>query len=196
MPMIGRPQEVEAAPYYFTYIDQVTGDDVIASVESQLEQSLAYLSGIPEERSLFRYAPEKWSIRQLLNHVTDTERVLAFRAFWFARGFGSCLPSYDQNIAASGAEADSVSWAAHVEEFRRVRLATISLFRNIPAEAWMRSGVASDNRFTVRALAYIIAGHLTHHIKVLRERTWRSDPTTQVFAIHQHLKTDATILNE
>jgi hypothetical protein len=80
------------------------------------------------------------------------------------------LPGYDQNIAAAGAHADEVSWAAHVEEFRRVRLATISLFRNMPAEAWKRSGIASDNRFTVRALAFIIAGHVTHHVNVLRER--------------------------
>ncbi len=123
-----------------------------------------------EEKSLYRYAPEKWSIRQVLNHVNDTERVLAFRALWFARSLETPLPSYEQNIAASGAEADKTSWAAHVEEFRRVRLSTISLFYNMPTEGWMRDGFASDNRFTVRALAYIIAGHLTHHITILRER--------------------------
>ena len=106
----------------------------------------------------------------MLNHVTDTERAFAFRALWFARGFESPLPSYDQNVAASGAEADLVSWAAHVEEFRRVRLSTISLFRNMPSPAWTRSGIASDNRFTVRALPYIIPGHFAHHVSVLRER--------------------------
>ena len=106
----------------------------------------------------------------MLNHITDTERAFAFRALWFARGFQAPLPSYDQNIAAAGAEADNVSWSAHVEEFRRVRLSTISLFRNLPAEAWTRSGIASDNPFTVRALAYIIAGHVAHHVAVLRER--------------------------
>lgn len=168
--MNGRPQQDEAAPYYFTYIDQVTGNDITANVESQLEQSMAFFSRIDEERSQFRYGVEKWSIRQVLNHVSDTERVFAFRAYWFARGFGSPLPSYDQELAACGAEADKVSWTAHVEEFRHIRLSTISLFRNLSFEAWMRSGIASDNRFTVRALAYIIAGHLAHHIKVLRER--------------------------
>ena len=127
-------------------------------------------SEISEEKSLHRYAPEKWSIRQVLNHVTDTERAFGFRALWFARGFESPLPSYDQNVASSGAEADLVSWAAHVEEFRRVRLSTISLFRNLPSQAWTRSGIASDNRFTVRALAYIIPGHFAHHVSVLRER--------------------------
>ncbi|MGH9683596.1 MAG: DinB family protein [Candidatus Acidiferrales bacterium] len=168
--MIGRPQEGEAAPYYFTYINQVAGEDPLQVIEKQAEESLAFFPGISEEASLRRYAPEKWSIRQVLNHVTDTERSFAFRSLWFARGFETPLPSYDQNIAASGAEADKVSWAAHVEEFRRVRLATISLFVNMPAEAWMRRGVASGNPFTVRALAYITAGHLTHHVTILRER--------------------------
>src|SRR5262249_36182239 len=143
--MIGRPQNSEAAPYYFTYINQVAGDDVVGAVESQLEESLAFFSEISEEKSRYRYAPEKWSIRQVLNHITDTERAFAFRALWFARGFETPLPSYDQHIAASGAQADKVSWVAHWEEFRRVRLASISLFRNMPAEAWMRSGIASDH---------------------------------------------------
>lgn len=168
--MIGRPQENEAAPYYFTYINQVAGDDIPAIIESQLDETLAFCEAIPEERSLHRYAPDKWSIRQVLNHITDTERAFAFRALWFARGFEAPLPGYDQNIAAVGAEADQVAWAAHVEEFRRVRLASISLFRNMPEEAWMRRGIASDKPFTVRALAYILAGHVTHHLKVLRER--------------------------
>lgn len=168
--MIGRPQDTEAAPYYFTYINLVTGDDVLATIESQLEESLAFFSGISEEKSLHRYAPGKWSIRQVLNHVTDTERAFVFRALWFARGFADPLPSYDQNISAAGAEADKVSWAAHVEEFRQVRLATISFFRNMPAAGWTRTGIASGNPFTVRALAFIIAGHVTHHSKVLRER--------------------------
>ena len=96
----------------------------------------------PKKNRCTAYAPDKWSIRQVLNHVTDTERAFAFRALSFARGLESPLPSYDQNIAASGAEADQVSWAAHVEEFRRVRLSTISLFRNMPSQAWARSGIA------------------------------------------------------
>jgi hypothetical protein len=167
--MIGRPQAGEAAPYYFTYINQVAGDDARSVIKSQLEESQALFSTISEEKSLHRYAPDKWSIRQVLNHVTDTERAFAFRMLWFARGFDSPLPDYDQNIAAAGAEADRISWASHVEEFRRVRLATISLFANMPPEAWKRSGIASGNRFTVRALAYIIAGHVIHHNKILRQ---------------------------
>src|SRR5438132_8596560 len=170
---IGRPQEDEAAPYYFTYIHRIAGDDVLSVLEGQWEDSLKFVPTISEEKSLHRYASEKWSIRQVLNHITDTERTTAFRALWFARGFESPLPSYDQNTAASGAQADRVSWAAHVEEFQHVRRSTISLFRNMPSDAWLRSGTASDNRFTVRALAYIIAGHFVHHVSLLRERYLR-----------------------
>ncbi len=165
-----RPQPTEAASYYFTYINQVTSDDPVSAIEHQLEESQALFAKISEEKSLHRYAPDKWSIRQVLNHVTDTERVFAFRALWFARGFDTPLPSYDQNIAATGAEADRTSWAAHVDEFRSVRLSTISLFKNMPSQAWTRSGIASGNPFTVRALAYIIPGHFAHHVALLRER--------------------------
>ena len=168
--MLGRPQNTEAAPYYFTYIDQAAGDDPLAIIERQLDPSLNFLSSVSEEKSRYRYGPDKWSIRQVLNHVTDTERSFVFRALWFARGFDEPLPSYDQNVAATGAAADSVLWADHVDEFRKVRLATIALFRNMPAEAWTRSGIASGNPFTVRALAFIIAGHVEHHLKILRER--------------------------
>ena len=168
--MIARPQDTEVAPYYFLYINQVTGEDPIAVIENQLADSQTLFAKISEEKSLHRYAPDKWSIRQVLNHVTDTERAFAFRALWFARRFDTPLPSYDQNIAAAGAEADRISWAAHVEEFRSVRLSTISLFRNMPSQAWTRSGIASGNPFTVRALAYIIPGHVAHHLTLLRER--------------------------
>ncbi len=168
--MTGRPQTNEAAPYYFTYINQAAGDDPVALLERQLEELPPLFSGISEEKSQYRYAADKWSIRQVLNHVTDTERAFAFRALWFARGFQEPLPSYDQNIAAAGAQADRIFWAVHVEEFRQVRLASILLFRNLPPEAWMRTGIASGNPFTVRALAYIIAGHAVHHARILRER--------------------------
>jgi hypothetical protein len=168
--MTGRPEKTEAAEYYFTYIDQVDGDNAEPVMTLQLEETVELAAGISEEKSLYRYAPEKWSIRQVLNHITDTERAFAFRALWFARGFDAPLPGYDQSVAAAGAEADRVSWLAHVEEFRRVRLATLSLFANLPAEAWLRSGIASGNPFTVRALGFIIAGHWAHHAKILRER--------------------------
>ena len=138
--MKGRPQLNEAGEYYFTYIDQVPGDDALATLESQLGECLPLLATISESKSLDRYAEGKWTIRQLLNHVSDTERAFAFRALWFARGFGTPLPSYDQNVAAAGAQADVIPWSAHVEEFKRIRLATISLFGNLPTGAWMRTG--------------------------------------------------------
>ena len=168
--MHGRPDSTEAGSYYFTYINQVPGDDALPVIEQQLDTAVTFCSAISEEKSSYRYAPEKWSIRQVLNHVTDTERALAFRALWFARGFSAPLPSYDQDVAAAGAEADSLPWPAHIEEFQRVRLATISLFRNLPQDAWMRTVIAIDNRFTVRAMAFIIAGHVEHHSRILRER--------------------------
>lgn len=168
--MIGRPESAEAAPYYFTYINRISNPDIARELESQLEPSLGIFAHVSEEKSLYRYAPEKWSIRQALNHVTDAERVFAFRALWFARGFETSLASFDQNIAVAAANADQLPWASHVEEFRRVRLATISLYRNLPPDAWMRSGIASENKVTVRALAFIIAGHAAHHLAILRER--------------------------
>lgn len=168
--MKGRPQPDEAAPYYFTYIDKVAGDDALTVMESQLDESSSLLETISEEQSLHRYAPEKWSIRQVLNHLSDTERAFAFRALWFSRGFDTALPSYDPNTAAAGAQADAIPWAAHIEEFQRVRLATISLFRNMPSEAWMRVGTASGKMFTVRSIAFLIPGHATHHFAILREK--------------------------
>jgi hypothetical protein len=165
-----RPQANEAAPYYFAYIDLVPDGEIVDVLETQLEETSAFLSEISEERSLERYAPGKWSLRELLNHVNDTERVFLFRALWFARGFKEPLPSFDQEIAVKGAGADQVSWASQVEEFRSIRLATLAFFRGLAEEAWQRSGIASDNPFTVRALAYITAGHVSHHANVIRDR--------------------------
>ena len=168
--MKGRPGPTEAAPYYFTYIDRVESDDVLGVLAAQLDEVPAFLTGIGEEKSLHRYAPGKWSIRQVLSHVSDTERVFLFRAFWFARGFDSPLPSFDEKACGIAAEADRVTLAGHLDEFRAIRLATIDFFRHLPEAAWERTGTASGNPFSVRALAFIAAGHVTHHLGVLRER--------------------------
>ena len=124
---------------------------MVGVLAAQLEEAPRFFSRISEEKSLHRYAPEKWSIRQVLNHVSDTERVLLFRAFWFARGFASPLPSYDEATCAAEAQADPVSWAEHVEEFRSVRVATLTLLRKLPEDAWARRGVASGYTFSVWA---------------------------------------------
>lgn len=164
------PDRTEAAEYYFTYIDKVGPGDICRILEKQLAETLPLLEAISEDRSLHRYAPDKWSIRDVLGHLNDCERLFVSRAFWFARGFDTPLPSFDQNIAVSVAGADSRSWRSHIEEFRLVRAATVAFFSNLPSDAWARRGVASGNPFTVRALAYMAAGHVTHHMGILKER--------------------------
>jgi len=165
-----RPTSTEAASYYFKYIDLVTTDDIVPAFETQMGEMLQFLSGISEEQSLHAYASGKWTIREVLNHVNDGERVFSARAFWFARGYTDALPSFEQDVAVQMAQANNTSWADLVDEFKYVRLGTISFFKSLPDEAWERTGVASDNLVSVRALAYIMAGHVAHHIGVLREK--------------------------
>jgi hypothetical protein len=168
--MIGLPERSEATPYYFTYIDRITNGDIVSVLERQLEETDALLGGVSEEKSLHRYAPEKWSVRQMWSHVNDSERVFVFRALWFARGLDTPLPSFEQDIAVNAAHADTIPWAQHTAEFKQIRLATLAFVRNLPADAWQRRGTASGNLFTVRALAFIVAGHTVHHATLLRDR--------------------------
>jgi uncharacterized damage-inducible protein DinB len=165
-----RPQTTEAAPYYFKYIDLVTSDEIVPAFESQMDEIIQFLQGISEEQSLHSYEPGKWTIREVLNHVNDGERVFLYRAFWFAREYKDALPSFDQDLAVQSANANNTSWADLVEEFGSIRLSTISFFKSLSDDAWSRTGVASDYPFTVRSLAYIIAGHVAHHRNVLTER--------------------------
>lgn len=164
------PDRTEAAEYYFTYIDQVGSGDINEILMRQGSELPALLNGISEEQSLRRYAPDKWTVREVLSHLNDTERLFVSRAFWFARGFDTALPSFDQNVAVATAAANDRPWRSHIEEFQAVRAATVAFFDNLPSDAWGRRGVASGNPFTVRALAYMCAGHATHHVKILRER--------------------------
>jgi hypothetical protein len=164
------PARTEAADYYFTYIDKVGRGDICATLEAQTGDTVGFLRGISDERSLHRYAPDKWSIREVVGHLNDAERLFVFRAFWFARGFDTSLPSFDQDIAVMSAGSDARSWTSLIDEFQTVRAASLSLFDNLSAEAWMRRGTASGNPFTVRALAYIVAGHVAHHVGIVRER--------------------------
>ena len=165
-----RPARDEAAEYYFNYIDLVPPDDICAVLERQLDSTLMFLRGIPDARGQHRYAPGKWSISGVVAHINDCERLFAFRAFWFARGFDSQLPSFDQHIAARHDGADDRTLASHIEEFESVRRASLELFSHLPEEAWSRRGIASDNPFTVRALAFLAAGHVIHHGNILREQ--------------------------
>jgi hypothetical protein len=168
--MSERPDRTEAAEYYFTYLDQVPDGDICTTLETQSEETLGVLRGISEERSLHRYEPDKWSIREVVGHINDTERLFVSRAFWFARGFESPLPSFDQQVAVAAAGANDRALRSHIDEFQAIRAATLSFFRNLPAEAWMRRGTASGNPFTVRALAHIAAGHVSHHMAIVRSR--------------------------
>jgi hypothetical protein len=170
---IGVPERNEAAPYYFGYIDRIKSADVLGVLQRQIGETLPQLQAISEERSLARYEPGKWSIREVLGHVSDAERVFLYRALWFARGFDTPLPSFDEKTSVAAAHADQVPWARHIEEFRAVREASVVFFRNLAPEGWKRSGTASGNVFTTRALAYVIAGHLDHHLAVLQERYLR-----------------------
>lgn len=170
MDAIGKPERSEAAEYYFRYIDLVPEGDILGILERQLSDTLELLARVSGDRIDYRYEPGKWSVREVVSHVNDTERLFAFRAFWFARGFDSPLPSFEQEIAVTHARASETRWTAHVDEFRAIRLSTLHFFRHLPAEAWPRRGIASGNPFSVRALAYLAAGHVMHHMKVLRER--------------------------
>jgi DinB family protein len=164
-----RPQSSEASAYYFRYIDQVPSGDVRATLADQLAPTLSLLNSISEEQSLHRYAPDKWTIREVLKHLSDTERLFCSRAFWFARGFDTPLPSFDQDQSNLYGNANATEWTELVTEFESVRRATLSFFSTLPGSAWDCRGVASGNPFTVRAIAHIIAGHTTHHLKAVAE---------------------------
>jgi Mycothiol maleylpyruvate isomerase N-terminal domain. len=161
----------EAAEYYHNYIDQVPkGEDIRRVLEAQLGETVSVLDGISESKSLHRYASDKWSIREVVGHINDAERVFVFRALWFARGLPGELPSFDQDAAMAGMRFDDRALATLVAEFRAIRESSLHFFRNLPDEAWSRRGIASGNPFTVRALAHITAGHAEHHMRILRER--------------------------
>ena len=164
------PDRTEAAEYYFTYINKVPSGDIVDILESQLPAAVELYGSFSEPQSLSRYASGKWSIREVVSHLNDTERLFVFRAMWFARGFDSPLPSFDQDTAITTANADARALSSHLEEFRTVRASTVTFFRNLPADAWARRGTASDNPVSVNALAYIVAGHTIHHDKIVRER--------------------------
>ena len=167
---VSRPQTGEYAPFYAGYVASVPDGDLLAVLEQQREETIELLGAVPEEKSLHRYAPGKWTIREVLGHVIDAERVFTYRALTFARGDAGPLPSFDENAWATTSKAGSRSMQQLLAEYRTVRAATLALFRSFSETEFARSGVASKNPVTVRALAYIVAGHERHHLKILRER--------------------------
>ena len=167
---IAAPDASEYASYYGRYITLVAGNDVVAALEDQPRETLALLSGLTEEQGDYRYAPDKWSIKEMLGHVIDAERVFSYRALRFARNDGTPLASFEQDDYVRAGGSAERRLADLIEEFVCVRRATVWLFRALSPEAWMRRGVASDNPVSVRALAYIVAGHELHHRTVLKEK--------------------------
>ena len=174
--MNGPPERTEAAPYYFTYIDLIPDIDIVGALEKQVDETSAFLSGISEEQSLHRYAPDKWSVKEVLGHVADTERIFAYRALRIARGDQTPLSGFEQDDYVRGARFGARPLADVVEEYADVRQASLALFGSLDDGAWLRRGVANGNPVTVLALAYLMAGHELHHRKILEERYFPAIP--------------------
>jgi hypothetical protein len=167
---IAAPDASEYAPYYGKYIALVGGNDVVAALEDQPRETVSLLTGLTDEQGDYRYAADKWSIKEMLGHVVDAERVFSYRALRFARNDQTPLASFEQDGYVRAGNFSDCRLAGLIEEFVAVRRATVWLFRQLSAEAWMRRGIASDNPVSVRAIAYIIAGHELHHRRVLQEK--------------------------
>mgnify|MGYP003543407490 CR=1 FL=1 len=164
-----RPVETEHAPYYSKYTMLVPDGDIVEILAGQMHKALAEYAKVGEEKAMTAYAPGKWTLKEAFQHVIDTERVFTFRALWFARNAVSELPSMDQDAFVPESGANSRSWGSLLEEYSQVRESTLALFRGLPPVAWVRHGVASGNPVSVRALAFIIAGHELHHLNILKE---------------------------
>ena len=168
---IPRPGPSEYAPYYETYISKVPPEgDLLTVLEDQRRETQQLLAGLSDTRALHRYAPEKWSIKEVVGHLMDTERVFCYRALAFARGDANPLPGYDEKAWAAAGRFDVRSLAHLAAESDAVRRATIALFSGLDGEALARRGTANNNPISVRALGWVIAGHERHHLAILRER--------------------------
>lgn len=174
--LIPKPKPGEFEPYYATYIDAVREGDLLRLLEEQAGEMADLLRAFGEIRGTYRYAPDKWSVKEVLGHITDTERVFAYRALRFARADATPVPGFEQDGYVVAAGFDRRTLADLAEEFAAVRKATIELFAGLDAPALMRAGVASGFPMTVRAAAWIIAGHEQHHARILRER-YLTDPS-------------------
>ena len=167
---MNRPAETEYAPYYQHYIDQVNETDVMSVLRSEVDDLDVLLNRLPAEKETYAYAEGKWTIRQVIGHLIDGERVFGYRAFCIARGEQQNLPGFEQDDYLQTAPYHHIELEDLLSEMRLVRLSNIAMFRTLDEEAWNRTGTANNNSITVRALAFIMAGHLRHHMKVLRER--------------------------
>jgi uncharacterized damage-inducible protein DinB len=164
-----RPKTGEYHPYYDRYISLIPGNDIIATLEKQFPKTIALLSGRTEEEGNFRYAPGKWALREVLGHMNDTERIMAYRLLRFSRGDQTPIEGYEQDDYVRDGPFADLTLAALIEEFKTIRAGTLTLLRNLRPQDWIRRGVANKNEISVRALAYVIAGHELHHRGVLEE---------------------------
>ncbi|HSR16419.1 MAG TPA: DinB family protein [Gemmatimonadales bacterium] len=167
---IHRPDPSEYAAFYAGYVDQVPEGDIVALLEHQMVATAVLLADLTEAQGDHRYGPEKWSVKELVSHLSDAERVFSYRVLRFARGDTTALPGFDQDPWAASSGCDRRTLVDVAEELRSVRTATLTLVRSLDAAAIGRGGIASGYPVTVRALIYIIAGHERHHLRVLRER--------------------------
>lgn len=164
------PAASEHAPYYLRYISRIPSGDIIATLERQGEETTGLLAGLSPEQAAIRYAPGKWSIKEVVGHLTDAERIFSYRALRFARGDATPLAGFDENSYAPAGEFGDRTLQDLAADLRASRAATIALFRGLPTTALTRGGEANGVHVTVRALAWIIAGHEFHHVTILRER--------------------------
>jgi uncharacterized damage-inducible protein DinB len=165
-----RPAASEYLPYYERYIGLVPEGDVVSTLVSQMIETQSLLRALPASVATYRYAPEKWSVNELVGHMIDSERIFTSRALRFARNDPAPMPSFDQDDYVRNATFDSYPLADLASELEAVRQATIFLFRHMDEQAWSRKGVANNAEVSVRALAYIVAGHELHHREILSAR--------------------------
>jgi hypothetical protein len=168
--IISRPEPGEYAPYYDRYVSLVEASDILGTLDSQRRQMLLLLSGRDESEGDFRYAPDKWSAKELLGHVCDTERIMAYRALRMARGDRTPIEGFEQDDYVRNGPFGRVPLAEVIEDYIAVRRATLTLLRNLDEAAWTRRGIANQNEISVRALAYLMAGHELHHRRILEEK--------------------------
>src|SRR5258707_11699747 len=174
--MVARPEPGEYAAHYEKYIALVPGNDVLGALEAQRLQMAQLFAAHSERDGNFRYGPDKWTVKEVLGHVCDTERIFAYRALRIARGDQTPLPGFEQDDYVRGGNFAERTLADLAEEFGLVRAASIALFKSLRKDAWQRRGVANKNEVSVRALASIVAGHGLHHRQILEERYFPAIP--------------------
>ena len=167
---VGRPDPSEYAPYQEAYIKLVHGEDIIKILSAQIDTTLWYLRTLSDTQGDFRYAPDKWSVKEVVGHMIDTERVFAYRALSISRLDKAPLPGFEQDDWVRAAGSGKQPIAELASEFECVRRSNLYFFQHLPQDAWMRRGIAADREFTVRSMAYVIAGHELHHLQALQTR--------------------------